>query len=37
VDYVVQRADSDRPEKMSILLFRPQSLAGSLDGGLGSR
>jgi Tfp pilus assembly protein PilV len=32
VDYVIQRADSDRPEKMSILLFRPQSDAGSLDG-----
>jgi hypothetical protein len=32
VDYVVQRADGTRPEKMSILLFRPQSVAGSLDG-----
>jgi prepilin-type N-terminal cleavage/methylation domain-containing protein len=35
VDYTVQRADSDRPEKLSILLFRPQSKAGTLDGGLG--
>lgn len=35
VDYVVQRADSDRPEKMSVLFFRPQSPAGSLDGGPG--
>lgn len=35
VDYVVQRPDSDRADKMSILLFRPQSKAGSLDGGLG--
>jgi Tfp pilus assembly protein PilV len=35
VDYVVKRADSDRPEKMSILLFRPQSKGGSLDGGPG--
>lgn len=35
VDYVVQRPDGGRPEKMSILLFRPQSKAGSLDGGLG--
>src|SRR5471030_1567546 len=25
VDYVVQRPDGGRPEKMSILLFRPQS------------
>jgi Tfp pilus assembly protein PilV len=32
VDYVVQRADSERPEKMSILFFRPQSAAGSLEG-----
>jgi Tfp pilus assembly protein PilV len=32
VDYVVQRADSDRPEKMSVLFFRPQSDAGSLEG-----
>jgi Tfp pilus assembly protein PilV len=32
VDYVVKRADSDRPEKMSILFFRPQSPAGSLEG-----
>jgi prepilin-type N-terminal cleavage/methylation domain-containing protein len=35
VDYTVQRADSDRPEELSILLFRPQSKAGTLDGGLG--
>ena len=32
VDYVIQRADSDRPEKMSVLFFRPQSPAGSLEG-----
>lgn len=35
VDYIVQRPDGGRPEKMSILFFRPQSKAGSLDGGLG--
>ena len=32
VDYVVHRADGTRPEKMSILLFRPQSPAGRLEG-----
>jgi Tfp pilus assembly protein PilV len=32
VDYVVQRADGGRPEKMSVLFFRPQSPAGSLEG-----
>jgi prepilin-type N-terminal cleavage/methylation domain-containing protein len=32
VDYVVQRADGGRADKMSILLFRPQSAAGSLEG-----
>jgi hypothetical protein len=32
VYYTVQRADSDRPEKMSVLFFRPQSDAGSLEG-----
>ena len=34
VDFVVQRDSGDKPvvSKMSILLFRPQSPAGSLDG-----
>jgi hypothetical protein len=34
VDFLVQQASSDRPviSKMSILLFRPNSPAGSLDG-----
>jgi len=32
VDYVVQRDDGSRPEKMSILLYRPQSPAGTLEG-----
>jgi Tfp pilus assembly protein PilV len=35
VDYVVHRPDSDRTEKMSLLLFRPQSKGGSMDGGPG--
>jgi Tfp pilus assembly protein PilV len=37
VDYIVKRADSDRPEKMSVLFFRPQSPAGSLEGATGSK
>jgi hypothetical protein len=34
VDYIVQRADGNRAvvSKMSVLFFRPQSPAGSLDG-----
>ena len=33
VDYVVQRSDSrEVVQKMSVLFFRPQSPAGSLDG-----
>ena len=33
VDFIVQGASGDRPvSKMSILLFRPNSPAGSLDG-----
>jgi hypothetical protein len=33
VDYVVQRSDSKEVmQKMSVLFFRPQSPAGSLDG-----
>ena len=33
VDYVVQRGDSKEVmQKMSVLFFRPQSPAGSLDG-----
>ena len=32
VDYTVQPAGRDRPEKMSVLFFRPQSPAGSLEG-----
>jgi Tfp pilus assembly protein PilV len=32
VDYTVQPAGRDRPEKMSVLFFRPQSDAGILDG-----
>jgi hypothetical protein len=34
VDFIVQRDSGDQPvvAKMSILLFRPQSPAGSLDG-----
>jgi hypothetical protein len=35
VDYIVQRPDSDRQDKMSILLYRPQSPMGSLEGGMG--
>jgi hypothetical protein len=33
VDYVVQQPGGNRPEKMSVLFFRPQSKPGSLDGG----
>lgn len=34
VDFLIQGASGDRPvSKMSILLFRPNSPAGSLDGG----
>jgi len=33
VDYVIQSADGGVPKTMSVLLFRPQSPAGSLDGG----
>ncbi len=33
VDYIVQRSDSrDVIQKMSVLFYRPQSPAGSLDG-----
>jgi hypothetical protein len=32
VDYTVQPAGGARPEKMSVLFFRPQSPAGTLDG-----
>ena len=32
VDYAVQPAGNSRPEKMSVLFFRPQSPAGTLDG-----
>jgi type II secretory pathway pseudopilin PulG len=36
VDFVVQGNSADKPvvSKLSILLFRPQSPAGSLDGGM---
>jgi len=38
VDFVIQGASGDRPvSKMSILLFRPASPAGSLDGATISR
>jgi Tfp pilus assembly protein PilV len=39
VDYVVQADDREKTvvQKMSILLFRPQSPAGSLDGGTVAR
>jgi Tfp pilus assembly protein PilV len=37
VDYTVQPAGSARTEKMSVLFYRPQSNAGTLDGGIGGR
>ncbi len=32
VDYVVQNSDKEIVQKMSVLFYRPQSPAGSLDG-----
>jgi Tfp pilus assembly protein PilV len=39
VDFVVQNASGDRSvvSQISLLLFRPQSDAGSLDGGMGHK
>jgi len=37
VDYTVQPAGNSRPEKMSVLFFRPRSNAGTLDGGIGGK
>jgi hypothetical protein len=39
VDFVVQNANGDRSvvSQISLLLFRPQSDAGSLDGGMGHK
>jgi hypothetical protein len=39
VDFVVQNATGDRSvvSQISLLLFRPQSDAGSLDGGMGRK
>jgi hypothetical protein len=39
VDFAVQNAGGDRSvvSKISVLLFRPQSDAGSLDGGMGHK
>lgn len=39
VDYIVQSREGGKPvtSKMTILLFRPQSPAGSLDGGTTTR
>jgi Tfp pilus assembly protein PilV len=39
VDFVVQNANGDRSvvSQISLLLFRPQSDAGSLDGGMGRK
>ena len=39
VDFVVQSAGGDRSvvSKISVLLFRPQSDAGALDGGMGHK
>ena len=39
VDFVVQNATGDRSvvSQISLLLFRPQSDAGSLDGGMGHK
>lgn len=39
VDFVVQNANGDRSvvSQISVLLFRPQSDAGSLDGGMGHK
>jgi hypothetical protein len=36
IDFIIQRNSGDKPvvSKMSILLFRPASPAGSLDGGM---